>query len=550
MMKKNLIKYISIICVSLIIGLTACKDGEIGWDTDSSYTGLFRPIIFTYFSTSTNSIGVSFTGVVGAYKYVIQVSEDSLEFNNIVATQEYLADTITAYSEGSSTNANLYHKKFSNLNADTRYSVRMIAINSDSSKTTQYVYFTTTTMAENLFNTVDATAGDVTFTWTKTDSVNYILLTKSTDLKTNVASDSTITDDEKTNATKTISGLEAGVYYVAKLCFLDGTKVRVRGRKTFKTTGTVGSFVYDFANTEVADTVLKNLVAAGHTNITLNFTAGATYTMNNLSLPTGLVMLTFTSSSTSHPTVNINKISPANDMDGFLFENVDLVGASNASNFLFALSSTSGLVINNFEFQSCTVNNYYGVVRLNGGMTVSTIHFNECIIENTGGYGIINISASTVANKITTSIIFENSTLINIATQVADIRITVPLLQYSNCTLYNLTSALSQVFRFNSNTTLPTTLTIDKCIFAGTNKGTTLNSFNSNYTNIASYSFANSYKTKDLTISTSTGKGFIDINALALTSSQLFADPTTFNFTISESTGFAGYGVAGDLRWY
>jgi len=71
-MKNYFIKYLLRATLSLlvILGFTACNLGEIGWPTDSSHNRLFKPLTFTTYKLSTTSVGIEFTKVVDADRYI------------------------------------------------------------------------------------------------------------------------------------------------------------------------------------------------------------------------------------------------------------------------------------------------------------------------------------------------------------------------------------------------------------------------------------------------------------------------------------------------
>ncbi len=552
MKRNNLNTYLSgaILTLLLILGLTACNNGEQGWPADSSYDRLFRPLTFSQYSLDANSVGVSFTKVVDAKKYIFEVSEDSLQFNRVVERRTILADTLTPFSPSSTLPKTEYRIKFTELNANSQYSIRMIAVNEDSTLTSKYAQFAFKTKAENIFNGLKITESGATLTWAPTGKVSYLVVTKDADPTKNILqADSVITGSEKADTTKSISGLEMGTYYTAKICYVDGLVVRVRGTKTFKTPGTAGSYSYNLQPTDTVASVLTRLVADGHKNISLILIPEATYNWGVVNLPAGITMLTVTAPTGTRPTVNVDKIVPASSMDGFLFEHVTMVGASNTATQLFYIS-TDNLMFNGFTFDGCFILNYNCLVRFaNKLVTASDIVINNSEVINTGGYGVLNVAG---ASAKLSNIKITNSTFIDLTTQLMDIRTKLSKVEIANCTFYNnsTTNKLTQVLRFVDNATAPSSMIVDKCIFAGNNGGTALKSFSGNFADYATFSFATNYKTSDLSVSTSTGTGFTGISALSKSSTDLFTDPTHWNFKIKPEAGFAGQGIAGDPRWW
>lgn len=80
-------------------GMAACEEAN-DWGYDAAHDRPFRPTQFETVEELPTSVQVSFKGVQDATKYVFEFSKgDSLLFNNIVRTDEVLADTLTPYSE-------------------------------------------------------------------------------------------------------------------------------------------------------------------------------------------------------------------------------------------------------------------------------------------------------------------------------------------------------------------------------------------------------------------------------------------------------------------
>lgn len=550
---KNLALLI-LVATFLSLALCSCNNGELGWPVDDSHNYLFRPLSFTTYETTTSTIGVSYNKVVGATKYIFELSEDSLQFANVKERRVILADTLTAYSTSTSAPKIEYRTLFEDLNADTRYSVRMLAVNADSTVKTRTVQLTLKTPAENIFASISATGDGASFKWRKTNRLSYILLTKDADpLKSNILVDSVITAKELADTTKTITGLTVGTYYTAKLCYVDGNVVRIRGTKSFKTPGTAGSYSYAIQPAEIVTDVLTQLMSAGHTNISLLLASGTIYNWGTITLPAGLAKLTITGPTSNAPTLNLTKIIPSSSMDGFLFENVALIGAGSSStgNQLFDLN-TNNLTISDFDFEGCSISAYNCLIRFRGSATMSanSIVFNNCIVKDIGNYSLANFASATV-NKLKTAQ-FTNCTFISLTSQLADFRTKLDLIEVSNCTFYNNSTAnkMSQLFRFTDNANLPTTLLIERCLFAGNNGGTPLQSFYGNYTNLAQFTFSTSYRTNDLNTSTSTGKAFTGLNIISLSSLDLFTDPSNDIFTLKTGVSFPGQGVVGDPRWW
>jgi len=548
-MKKYLKKYVlrATLSLLLILGFTACNLGEIGWPTDSSYNRLFSPLTFTKLNLGETSVGIVFTKVVDADRYILEISEDSLQFTNVVRRLTIMADTLKPFMTSSSTVQTQFLINFTDLNASTLHSARIIAINKDSTVTSKYEQFTFKTLAENIFRSVLVTGDGATFKWKPSSKISFLRVTRDSDPTQNLLqADSVITATEFADTTKTISGLEVGTYYTAKICYKDGNLVRVRGSLTFKTPGTTGSYLCKLQPADIIADSLSSFLAAGKTNISFVLNNGETYDFGVLTIPAGMVRLTFTAPEGVHPIINMIKFIPSSSMDGVLFENVSLYGTGD-----YMIQINSPFKFLDFTFSGCYIDNYKSVVYFKNvaDSGCETIIIDNSIMNNIGGYGVLNVGGTS---PIVKDIKITNSTFIALSTQLMDIRTKLSNLEVTNCTFYNnsSTNKLAQIFRFGDNDHTPSMFVVERCIFAGNNGVTTLKSINSNYSYTATLSFSSSYTTSDVPLSTATGVGFTDIKVLTLSSTDLFTDPDNNNFSIKLGASFDGRGKVGDPRWW
>ncbi|HEY4785612.1 MAG TPA: DUF5123 domain-containing protein [Bacteroidales bacterium] len=555
-MKKSKI-HISIlgivVSLFLVFELVSCKKGDDGFPYDSSYDGLFRPIIFSTYSIDANSVGVQFTNVISAKKYIIEVSEDSLVFSNIVRRITINADTLTPFATSSDLSMVLYHVFVDSLNASQRHSVRIMAVNSDSSLTSKYKTYTFKTLSENILAPLSINMPSVTFKWKKTDKLDYLVLYNST------SRDSIkLTDQEKADTTKTLSDLIMGSVYTAKLYYLEGTTARVRGYKTFKTAGISYGNNITLLPSDNINTVLANAFTAGQTDVALLLNPGDTYNLGTVNIPSGMnTFMLSCVSNTNMPVVNLTKVIPASDMtSGIYFENTKITGPGSSSSSNILMDLGTNMNIGYIGFQGCSVSAYNGLLRLKSTATISlsTVLIDNCIVSDIGGTGMLNIAGTAPTNQLGI-VSFQNSTFINLSTQVADIRCKATYCFISSCSFYNnsTTNKLSYLFRFTDSNSTPTNLGISSNVFAGSNGGTNLASFYANYTPLTSYSFSSSYKTAELSTSTATGQSFTKLNALGINSTDLFIDPVNGNFKVKSTistTDFVDKGRVGDPRWF
>ena len=107
-----------ILCVvALICGFTACSEDVNEWPVDKSYAHLYRTTHFQVEEAKATSVVLKFNGVAEATKYVFEFSLDSMQFNEIVRTEEVKADTLTPYSAGKTAVQTEYLKLIEDLKA-------------------------------------------------------------------------------------------------------------------------------------------------------------------------------------------------------------------------------------------------------------------------------------------------------------------------------------------------------------------------------------------------------------------------------------------------
>jgi hypothetical protein len=532
-------KKILFLIFSMAVFLTSCEEDVNDWKVDSDYERLFKSLVFDLIEAEATSVELKYTESVSATEYVFEFSEDSLEFNNIVKTVKILADTLTPYSESSTTTRTEYRTIFSNLAGTTGYSVRMKSINSSSALESDYSELYFETSAEQIFSDWTVYTNKIEISWTQTDGVTNITVVN--DATEETVMDKTLTDDEIANAKTTLENLDMGTSYT--ITIYNDTKAR--GRKTLQTLGLEGSTVIEVASTDAVSDLISNAVSAGNTNITLLFAGGTTYEIGSLTIPSGVSDLSFTGEtddSGTLPTLNMTEVRFSDLTFGdLIFENIITIG-DYGKYFIFA--DAGNTEINQIYFRSCEISTCRSLLRLKNTISVKNIIFNDCMIDNIGGYGVVNIGSSSVSVD---TLAFSNSTLTELSTQLMDVRTSISKISISSCTFCNLNTAMSQLLRLDTNN-LPLSVVTADNIFAGTNSGATINSLSFDVTETGlDVSFGGSYITSDLEINK---YEFDNITTFDGTTYELFVDPDNGDFTINSDSGFGGKDTAGDPRWF
>lgn len=533
-MKNIFLKLMALVLVSALV--TSCQKKVNDWEVDPSHDRLFKSLTFSYSKLGSTFVELNYTQSVSANKYIFEFSKDSLAFKEIVRTVEVLADTLTPFAPSPTPTKVAYHTMFEDLDGKTGYSVRMKSVDTVTGTESKYsqIYFVTT--AEQLFSGWDVSTDHIKMSWKPTDRVTHITVVNAA--TNEEVQKITLTDADKQAGSVDITKLSAGTSYSISI-YNDDV---VRGTKILKTSGLQGAMIIRVNPGDDIVTLLKDAVTQGKPNVTLLFKAGQTYDIGTLILPAGLSNISFTGESadannTTRAVLNVKEIRLSDVIFGkMIFEKVTLVGGT--GDFLINMA-TDNVEMEDYNFVNCTIANYRSVVRIqNKVVKLRQITFDNSIVQTTGDYGVVNVGGTSVTLD---SIKFTNNTMVEMATQLMDVRSTVQGIRVNHNTIYNQNKALTQLIRLDKNN-LPTLFEGANNIISGTNAGVPLKSFSLAYDG----SFAGSYRTNEMSI----GQDFTNITVFNGAASALFVDPTKWDFTLNPDAGFGGKGTAGDPRWY
>ncbi len=534
---KNISGYFFILC--LIFSIASCDDDANDWSTDSSYDKLFRPLKFEQGTLRSNSVEIKYSKIVGAAKYEFELSEDSLQFTNIIRTIEVTSDTLKPSSSSSNVTRIEFKMILDDLNGSKRQSVRMRGVSADGNTFSDYVQLTFVTPDENIFlKNSDVSDDAITIKWTQTNRVTHL----------DVIEDATgeyildkyeLSAEDISSAQKAVSGLKVGSYYTFIIYNIEGDEVNVRGRMSVKTNGTAGSETYNVLEGDNLPSILQELLAGGFSNVTLMFENGKTYDLGSFSIPAGMISLTFSAPSGEMPVLNLSKVNVAATMDAINFEYVKVLGEGpSVARFIDTKMS-----IGEVNFSNVYISDYNCIVRVqNGDVEVGKVTMRNTWVNNTGGYGVFNVGSGT--SKLLNLEVSE-CTFTEISTQLTDIRTVTESIIIRNCTFYNDAIQCKQIFRFDANN-IPLSLVVEKCLFSGRNGDLKVESA-SIASSTLGLTFAGSYRTSEFQEGS---KKFESITEYKGTAYDLFTDPDGRDFSIKENAGFAGENEVGDPRWF
>lgn len=534
-MKSLFIKFMALLLIASLG--TSCQKKVNDWDVDPSHDRLFKSLTFAVATTEATSVVLRYTKSTAANKYIFEFSKDSLEFGKIVRTVEILADTLTPFAKSPTPTRVEYRTTFDDLDGTSGYSVRMKSVDTVTGSESKYSQLYFETPAEQLFQRWEVSTDHIQMYWVPTDRITHIMV--SDPVTGAVLKKVTLTNGDKQKGSVDITGLSPGTNY--QIVIYNGEVVR--GTKVLKTSGLAGAVIVPVNPGDDIAALVADAVAHGKPSVTLLFKGGGTYDIGSLTLPAGLSSISFTgdhevSGTTALPaTLNISEVRLTDLSFGkMIFEKVKLIGGT--GDFLINLADDN-TQIESYSFDNCIIKDYRSVVRIQKKLIrLKQIKIENSILENTGGYGVVNVGGASVTLD---SIKIMNNTMVDISTQLMDVRSTVGGIIVDNNTIYNQASALTQLIRLDKNN-LPSFFEAANNIITGTNSGAPLKSFSLSYEG----SFAGSYRTSEMEIS----QDFPEITVFSGSSTDLFVDPEGGDFTIKPASGFGGIGTAGDPRWW
>ena len=548
-MKPKLINHLQIWIFSLMIALTfnSCENFE--FPVDSSFSRLFSPVTFSSGIVTATGVELIFSKVTGANKYVIEMSEDSLLFSNIVRTIEMSSDTLQ-FADGSTTQ---YVIKLTNLNGGVQYSARLKSVSTSGEiPESKWAETTFKTKSEQIFQNIitsEKTDISVILRWNATGAdVTQIQIVSTVDASIITVQ---LTDADKTASMKLIEGLSGSTTYTANI--YNGENKR--GTLTFRTNESVpsegivirltgGEDIYSLLQTQSGDITL--VMPAGSVYATSWLDASTSATSYSLPLNDNITSLTFWGvEGDVQAKLNCTAIKVGAGLSKLSFKNIEYTGNSNSADYLLNENVTRALT--QVSFTNCKIHTVRGVVRLQNDANYTSldkVSFVKCIIYDLGNYGVTNTSA---ANVKLLNLEIKESTLYNMTDALGNFKNTANSVLIDACTFYNCFGNGKYIFNFNTSF-IPNSFVISNCIFGKFNStvfdGT--QTLRATSPKITTAFMVDSYKTNDCLINA--GYPMTGIIEYSGASTDLFTDPSAYNFKLKDSA-FGGFTTAGDLRW-
>ncbi len=486
----------------------ACED-EIEPISELHFTRVLSPIGLEAFIRNQTTIELNWKLREGVDTYVVEFSEDSLQFENIILTDEVTSDELP------------YRATFA---GETRYSARVKALGADGLDESKWSTITIATAPENIYlplpgENIEDTY--VTVLWAPGSEVTHFVIAPG-----NI--ERPITGDEKAAGEATITGLTSATAYTVTL--YNGTKRR--GTVAFTTIREADLF---------PDDDLSAAIASAPAGAELMLAPGVYTFTGTLTIDKSIIL----SGQKPHdkPVLNVDFqiVDGAGDV---IVRNVELNG--DGYNTVFNLG-TAGVEYGSIKLESCVVYDYgrqliYG----NVASKLGTFAVDDCIIRDfeLGGGDFIDFRPAYVANVTLTNSTFSRCPTardfirLDAAGSYTGTGLTTNVL-VEHCTIYGVSNTADRLFyvRFDANVlTLKNTLIVETdAIF--TNNAATSQPIcqNNNYFN------APGFTKEDIE------NGKYDNSGTHTTRDPGFVDPDNGDFTITDQVLIDKQ--IGDPRW-
>lgn len=451
-MKINFFGKVFLMLIAGIIVFCACDDDDGG----NGQTRLFRPVELTAKFDGT-TVEISWLPILGAVSYNLDLSRDSLKFENIVESYTDIEKPPVVIPD---------------LIGGERYSVRVMAVAEDPSKNSEYAALTFVTPTENIFYQLE---GDdvgptyVTLSWDPRKTVTHIIIMPVTgggSLRYE------LDEADKVAGEKFCDGLSGETTYVAEIYNGEAK----RGSITFKTLIDVG----DATLIKPGDDLISIINEVGSGTFVLE---GGEYKLSSGSLELSGSTTIKALNAADKPIVYGTEIF----IDGngsYIIEDVDFNGytideatgeisTETLAQYATRVKSNTGegeLVVRN-----CSFRNYSrSLLRGTEGGSLDRVVFDNVIVENvtTGGNEFIDLRTCAISE-----IFITNSTMFNSSRTRHFLRcdniagFTAQAVNIENCTFHNVAMPSS---RFLYIRTEQNKVTVKNCVFSemGTFDGT------------------------------------------------------------------------------
>jgi hypothetical protein len=516
---KNKIIYIAFFIGVFSLGFVACDDNVDPLIGELKLSRALAPIDLTARVRNQTTIELNWSPRADAQHYVVEISEDNLEFSNIIHTATLTANELP------------YQKIFE---SETLYSVRVKAVSADGAEDSRWTTITIATAAENIFLPLqdeDIGATGATLNWTANSAVTHFIINPG-----NV--ERTITADEKTAGVATISGLTGETNYTVQM----KNNTKNRGLVEFTTAVDIGTATAVNPGDDLAAIITAaqpgDVLALFPGDYTVN--TGAAIIINKAISLKGV-------RSFDKPKLHVQfHLTGAGDVE---FRDLDLDGDATLEN-VFEYK-TAGIQYGSLAIKGCNIHDFKSrLIYGNVASKVTSFEIDNSVLTDldlAASGDFIDFRLTYVAKVTLTNSTFDNCApgrdfvRLDAAPGYTATSLTSAVL-IDHCTLYGVSNSLDRILyvRFNSNTlTVKNTLIVaTDGYFTNQTASTQPTCTNNNYFNAPGF-----YTSPYLTVTNLK----IDNSGTHSTLDPGFADAVSGNFKVSNQT--IKDNNIGDPRW-
>ena len=429
--------------IGFVIGLCSlifvgCEDNLDPIVEKLDFSRVFTPINLTARIRNMTTVELNWDLRDDADSYVVEISEDSLEFSSIIKTVNVARNEVPVSIT---------------LDGQTQYSARVKGVSDSGIDDSKWTMIAFKTDAENIFETLDPEnikATSVTLNWLAgSDVTNFIINPGNTDRP--------ITDQEKADGEATITGLTGETEYTITL----NNGAKQRGEVAFTTPVDIG----DATPVHAEDDLNAAIAAAQDGDVLALFPGDYLAYVGEIAINKSISLKAVRPYDKPILHVQFDLEDGAQDvemgdleMDGIYTD--PSTSTDVTLDYAFNYNSSAG-TFGNLEIKGCIISNYGKslVSGSSGDFMAESVLIDDCVVSNVcqGGGDFIDFRTSYLANLTVT-----NSTFSNCANAPRDfIRMdgdskgntfdngtNMPVIEVSNCTLYNVMNSTSSTKRF------------------------------------------------------------------------------------------------------
>ncbi len=529
---NKILKYTGILLAFIVLfAINACEDDISQVIEDLTYERVFSPLNLEATISNQTTVSLEWEENKGVEAYVVEISDDSLEFANIIVSATVDPTDIPYVYELPAGNS-LYSARVKGTSSTT-----------SDSKWTALAF---KSLPENIFSGYDITMtglGSINLDWTPGKAVTQLAFVDGEDQVTY-----DISEAEVTAGAKSITDLPNGSYEVQ---ILNGTKVR--GTQNYVMEGDVlvssgGDLAGAINSASPGDVVI--LEAGGLYGFEGDMTIDKSIKIKGLD---GDLPIVYATSGDRMFYVG-SSLTPS---DSIVFEKLYMSGYTNNN-------ESDGQIRGVFDMESeaCNIGAvkfissklyHMGrqIMRLRGGsdQTIGEFVVDDCIIydlgQSSGSYGVF---CATESNTNATVVRISNSTIHSLVCHFIryDDPVACESIIVENCTFYQTPYRSGRYLMDVRNAVITNGIEVTDCIFGDTSYGDDPSIVGIRMADGIVLTISNSYATSDFVNSDHSIVNML--TGLGLSSTSIWSDPENGDFTLKNETLINEN--AGDPRWW